>query len=301
MEVNDLDDAIKRLSFYKLADRHEDMARETISILEMMHKEGKEMDEFVRENFSLSHKNMLSPLRNSLRALMTEADKYKDDKENHEYKILKEIIVKITNNIMEISDGVLDAIEKFVDLKEKEDQMINYVYFIKIKGDFYRYKAEVTIGPSREEYRDMSFKYYSEAREKGNFLKASNPIWLGLALNLSVLYYETFENVEEALKLAQESFEAAIQQLDILTDENYNESTLIMQLLRDNITLWTVQAKEKRMDSPLLQKHSQVDIEADLNSTKNELNLNSTKNESLTESKLNETLNESKMLEDNKL
>ncbi|CAH2056761.1 unnamed protein product [Thlaspi arvense] len=39
--------------------------------------------------------------------------------------------------------------------------------------------------------------------------------------------------------LAYQAFEAAIAELDTLGEESYIDSTLIMQLLRDNLTLWT--------------------------------------------------------------
>jgi len=35
------------------------------------------------------------------------------------------------------------------------------------------------------------------------------------------------------------AFDDAIADLDKLTDDSYKDSTLIMQLLRDNLTLWT--------------------------------------------------------------
>lgn len=40
-------------------------------------------------------------------------------------------------------------------------------------------------------------------------------------------------------RLAKEAFDNAIAELDTLSEESYKDSTLIMQLLRDNLTLWT--------------------------------------------------------------
>lgn len=39
--------------------------------------------------------------------------------------------------------------------------------------------------------------------------------------------------------MAKQAFDDAIAELDSLSEESYRDSTLIMQLLRDNLTLWT--------------------------------------------------------------
>ncbi|KAK6133759.1 hypothetical protein DH2020_032470 [Rehmannia glutinosa] len=49
----------------------------------------------------------------------------------------------------------------------------------------------------------------------------------------TVFYYKM------ACHLAKQAFDEAIAELDTLSEESYKDSTLIMQLLRDNLTLWT--------------------------------------------------------------
>eukprot|EP00968_Pinguiococcus_pyrenoidosus_P015290 scaffold1402_cov254-Pinguiococcus_pyrenoidosus.AAC.32 len=44
---------------------------------------------------------------------------------------------------------------------------------------------------------------------------------------------------DRACHLAKTAFDEAIAELDSLPEESYKDSTLIMQLLRDNLTLWT--------------------------------------------------------------
>ena len=69
-------------------------------------------------------------------------------------------------------------------------------------------------------------------------LEKTNPIWLGLALNFSVFYYEICEETEKAKELAKEAFDKALEELDSLPEDQYKDSTLIMHLLKDNLTLW---------------------------------------------------------------
>jgi len=83
-------------------------------------------------------------------------------------------------------------------------------------------------------------EYYDKAmniaKEK---LDPTDPIRLGLALNYSVCFYEILKDKKKACDLAKQAFDMAISKLDQLSEESYKDSTLIMQLLRDNLTLWT--------------------------------------------------------------
>ena len=70
-------------------------------------------------------------------------------------------------------------------------------------------------------------------------MKTTHPIRLGLALNYSVFYYEILNSPDHACKLAKGAFDNAIADLDNLEEDEYRDSATIMQLLRDNLTLWT--------------------------------------------------------------
>ena len=54
-----------------------------------------------------------------------------------------------------------------------------------------------------------------------------------------MFYYEIKSDSEKACEIAKKAFESGIAELDSLQDDTYKDSTLILQLLRDNLTLWT--------------------------------------------------------------
>eukprot|EP01083_Nonionella_stella_P284903 969849_1 len=70
-------------------------------------------------------------------------------------------------------------------------------------------------------------------------LNETHPTRLGLALNFSVFYNEILKQPEKACNLAKRAFDSSIEKLDTLNDASYKDSTLVMQLLRDNLTLWS--------------------------------------------------------------
>ena len=122
------------------------------------------------------------------------------------------------------------------------------VFFSNRKGDYYRYLAEIGKGekseenekdPAKKSPSDHALDAYKAAVDEAEHLPTTSPIRLGLYLNYSVFFYELCNNPEKACELAKTAFDTAIADLDTLSEDSYKDSTLIMQLLRDNLTLWT--------------------------------------------------------------
>ena len=106
------------------------------------------------------------------------------------------------------------------------------------KGDYYRYLAEVFT--DNKEYKTKSKEAYEDAwKAAEEDIPVCHHVRLGLALNFSVFYFEIMSDKEKACQLAKQAFEAAIEEMDKLEEEYKRDSTFIMQLLRDNLALWT--------------------------------------------------------------
>lgn len=90
------------------------------------------------------------------------------------------------------------------------------------------------------EYRDKATKLYNDATELAlNVLSPISTIRLGLLLNYTVFLFEILKDPTSACDLAKDTLDKAIQELDDVTGEGRTEVTLILQLLRDNLTIWT--------------------------------------------------------------
>ena len=82
-------------------------------------------------------------------------------------------------------------------------------------------------------------------------LPTTHPHRLGLALNFAVLYYDILDSPVRAFHLTKAAVDNAISELDVLSEESYKDSTLILQLLSDNLTIWKsyVQPKDEDGDA----------------------------------------------------
>merc|ERR1712154_242887 len=150
----------------------------------------------------------------------------------------KEYCTKVEHELQGICDTILGLLDGT--LIPKASGCESKVFYQKMKADYYRYIAEFRDGDQKSAAAENARKAYEEAAavaEKD--LAVTHPIRLGLALNFSVFQYEVLQQPEEACKVARTAFEDAIAELDNVAEDSYKDSTLIMQLLRDNLTLWT--------------------------------------------------------------
>lgn len=158
-------------------------------------------------------------------------------------EIIEEYKTKVESEVEAVCNEIIEILDK--NLIPKAASAESEVFYLKMKGDYCRYMAECVAGDKNKKAAEAAHEAYKKAQEKAEQLATTHPIRLGLALNYSVFYYEILNSPEEACKLAKTAFDGAIADLEGLDDEQYKDSATIMQLLRDNLTLWTADTNEE--------------------------------------------------------
>merc|ERR1711966_185924 len=203
---------------------------------------GDELSMEERNLLSVAYKNAVGSRRAAWRIITSvkEKEKSKGNSQNEGFALEYSGVVegeldKICNQILTLLDGNL--ISKATSGESK-------VFYQKMKADYYRYIAEFKSGAEKDKAAQNADDAYGEAQKVAEKdLAVTHPIRLGLALNYSVFKYEVMNKPEEACNMARTAFEDAIAELDNVAEDSYKDSTLIMQLLRDNLTLWTSDAE----------------------------------------------------------
>ncbi|TWW75167.1 14-3-3 protein epsilon [Takifugu flavidus] len=198
----------------------------------------KELTMEERNLLSVAYKNVIGARRASWRIISSLEQKEEGKAAEEKMKMIKEYRKVIENELKTICNDILVVLDKHLIPTALMGE--SKVFYYKMKGDYHRYLAEFATGNDRKEAAENSLMAYKAANDIAQSeLTSTHPIRLGLALNFSVFYYEILNSPDRACRLAKEAFDDAIAELDTLNEESYKDSTLIMQLLRDNLTLWT--------------------------------------------------------------
>jgi len=223
---------VQKAKLAEQAERYDDMAAAMKAVTE----EGPPLSNEERNLLSVAYKNVVGARRSSWRVVSS--IEQKTEGSDKKQAMAKEYREKIEKELKEICNDVLGLLDKF--LIPNATPAESKVFYLKMKGDYYRYLAEVAVGEEKATIISSSQDAYKNAFEISKTdMQPTHPIRLGLALNFSVFYYEILNSPEQACKLAKTAFDEAIAELDSLSEDSYKDSTLIMQLLRDNLTLWT--------------------------------------------------------------
>jgi 14-3-3 protein epsilon len=229
-------DRDKNIYFAKLAEqaeRYDEMA----DYMKKVGSAGAAMSVEERNLLSVAYKNAVGSRRASWRIISSVEQKETSKGNEANVANCKEYRAKVETELQGICDTILGLLDG--SLIPGATDAESKVFYHKMKGDYYRYIAEFTSDTKKTDAANKAKLAYDDAMGAASELAVTHPIRLGLALNFSVFHYEVLNNPDEACKMARQAFEDAIAELDNVSEDSYKDSTLIMQLLRDNLTLWT--------------------------------------------------------------
>ncbi|KAK2882747.1 hypothetical protein FQN49_000059 [Arthroderma sp. PD_2] len=216
------------------AERYDEM----VTYMKEVASIGGELTVDERNLLSVAYKNVVGTRRASWRIISSIEQKEESKGSDKHVQAISEYRQKIELELERVCQDVLDVLDE--SLIPKAESGESKVFYHKMKGDYHRYLAEFASGNKRKSAVTAAHDAYKNATDVAQTeLTSTHPIRLGLALNFSVFYYEILNSPDRACHLAKQAFDDAIAELESLSEESYRDSTLIMQLLRDNLTLWT--------------------------------------------------------------
>ena len=220
--------------------RYEDM----MSFLEDMVKtKTEDLTSDERNLLSIAYKNTISQDRQAIRTLFAYESKEAKKSDSPYLEFIREYKVKVQKELEDLCNKINATIDSSLLPKATTDEA--KVFYHKMKGDYYRYIAENIDGDLKKKYSDLGLASYNAALEASKSIDYKNPIKLGLALNLSVFYYEVVANRDEACKLAKETLDKskeALQGVDEEEDE-VKDAMSIVNLLQENLEMWNAETE----------------------------------------------------------
>ena len=143
------------------------------------------------------------------------------------------------NNVLNILDSYL--------LKRAEDAEAK-VFYLKMKGDYNRYIAEYAQGDLKDKVSQAALDSYDAASKDASNLSPIHPISLGLALNFSVFHYEVMGDHDKACSIARDILDVANEEMKKIEEpdenENHRDAMSIINLLRENLDMWKMEADD---------------------------------------------------------
>ena len=227
---------------YERAERYEDMVSVINKFIEITPKLTK--DE--RNILSAGYKNILSDKRASWR-LLNSMERKEAKKKPSQIPHIKEIKSHIESELKKIFDNMHNLIDKYL-LPNAEDPE-SKVFYLRLKGDHYRYLCEISKDKDLEKAIEKAEKTYKEAYEISvKELPFINSTRVGLCLNMALFLYEIKGDKKEGCKIAKKSFEESMKYLDDLEKFKSKDVLLLIQLLKENLIFWSSEMNEDELN-----------------------------------------------------
>ena len=196
-----------------------------------------------RNILSAGYKNILSDKRASWR-LLNSMETKESKKKSEQVEYIKEIKDHIETELKKILEELYNILEKYLLPNAEEPE--SKVFYLRVKGDHYRYLCEISKDKELEKNLENAEKVYREAYEiSEKDLPFINSTRVGLCLNMALFYYEIKGDKKEGCKIAKKCFEECMKYLDDLEKFKSKDVLLLIQLLKENLIFWNSEMNEE--------------------------------------------------------
>ena len=166
-----------------------------------MNFESQELSVEERNLLSVAYKNSIGSRRTAWRAISSIEQK-EESKGSRHLPLIKDYKKKLEDELSNYCKDILNLLDKHLIPKSANSE--SKVFYLKMKGDYYRYISEYATGDLHKQVSQGALDAYTKASEIANSeLKTTHPIRLGLALNFSVFHYECLNDPAKACHLAK--------------------------------------------------------------------------------------------------
>lgn len=199
---------------------------------------------------SIEERNLLSitfqcnfgSRKNAWRALSSMESKEESNGSKY-FPLLKAYKAKVEGELIGFCEEGLNLLDTKLIPASKETPEA-HVFYQKMKGDYCRSIAEYNQTETRKKAIERALCAYKAGADVASAsLFATDPLRLGLALSFSSFYYEMLNDQAKAYQLAKTAFDDGIAGIE--SQETYQDAITIMQLLRENLALWSPKPDEE--------------------------------------------------------
>ena len=228
------------IKLFRDTENYPDMVKAMNKYIELNPKLLKDERKFLCD----AYKNIISDKRNSLHILSSLSLKEESKQTNkmHEISIIKE---KIQSELKIIFQDIHSIIDRYLIPNAQDSE--SKILYMKLKADYFRYHCEFAEGDEFEEISNNARKMYKQTFDLAEKeLPLYNEVRLGLILNYSVFEYDIMDNKNEGYEMASKTYNDTMKILDDVEKKRSSENLLLIQLIKENINIWSNEIDEEK-------------------------------------------------------
>ena len=198
-----------------------------------------------RELLAYGYVTYIKSKRKSLHMIMAYETKEKKNENSIFLSYIQEYRRTLESDLTLSCQKIIYIIDSL--LIKKADNNESKIFYKKLKGDLNRYIAEYAKDELREKVMKDGLTAYQEAMNLSKDMPIMNETLLGLALNMSLFYYEVINERKNAIKIADECIHKVEKELANFDQDNENNKVImaLIGLIKENWENWTIEEEEQ--------------------------------------------------------